>query len=150
MNKTKLLFLIFAMSSIAILAAEDPNGNVALSGQQLRFEHGRGDVVIEPAFLGNGAVQVKGAALVRVPHPIPKPAGSMGWVICPRRSIHITLSSVSVCISVVLAKAPASASFVMEPFTRYRSPPSSAGIRSRFSSSRMSLALIQPFCRATA
>ena len=30
MNKTKLLFLIFAMSSIAILAAEDPYGNVAL------------------------------------------------------------------------------------------------------------------------
>ena len=49
-----------------------------------------------------------------------------------------------------LAKEPASASFVMEPLTRYKSPPSSGGIRSRFSNSRISLALIQPFWRATA
>ena len=30
----------------------------------------------------------------------------------------------------ISGKSPASASFVMEPFTRYRSPPSSAGMRS--------------------
>nr|DAI94589.1 MAG TPA: hypothetical protein [Caudoviricetes sp.] len=38
----------------------------------------------------------------------------------------------------------------MLPLMRYKSPPSSAGMRSRFSSSRISFADIQPFCLAVA
>ena len=48
------------------------------------------------------------------------------------------------------AKIPASCNFVIFPLIRYRSPPSSSGIRSIFSSSRISLALIHPFCLAVA
>mgnify|MGYP000853517910 CR=1 FL=1 len=42
----------------------DPDGNIALTGQKLRLESGRGNIIVKPALLGNGAVKVKGAALV--------------------------------------------------------------------------------------
>ena len=42
----------------------DPDGNIALTGQKLRLEGGGGNIIVKPALLGDGAVKVKGAALV--------------------------------------------------------------------------------------
>ena len=108
----------------------DPDGHISGVLFQLRLKCGRRDLIAPPGLTGNRTVQIQLAfAVCIVPQPVPK-------------LLHL--------LSPPFANAPASCSLVKLPFTRYRSPPSSAGMRFSSSRSRMSLADIQPFCRAVA
>ena len=90
--------------------------------------------VFKPALFGDCTVQCQCSGAVLVSHPVPEPS----------------IQAESSFLYCVPANNPASSSFVIAPLIKYRSPPMSGAIRSRFSSSRISFALIQPFCRAVA
>ena len=108
----------------------DPNGHISGVLFQLCLKSRRCNIVLEPRILCNRTIKVQIMFRSRlVFHPFPKPVQ---------------------LLSPPFANAPASCIFVKLPFTRYKSPPSSAGIRLSSSRSRMSLADIQPFCRAVA
>ena len=109
----------------------DPDGDISVPGIQLVLEKLGSDVIVKPAFLRDGAAQKQCPLRRRPVGPVPE-------------FLH---QNPSCCSD---ANAPAFFSGSILPLMRYRSPPSSAGMRSRFSSSRISLADIQPFWRAVA
>ena len=114
--------------------AVDPDCDRAGVREQLALKRGGRHVIFKPAFLGNRAFQPQHARVRGglIPRPVPE-------------FLHFGTS----CSFVVFAFCVMGMG-TMLPFTRYRFPPSSSDKGLRFSSSRMSLALIQPFCRAMA
>ena len=115
--------------------AVQPYGEITFDLAQFITEQGRCDFITEPCIFRNRPVKKQFRFIsIFVFHEVPK-------------FLHCAVSSF---VSVFWYAIPASESRLMEPLTRYKLPPSSSGIRFISSSSRISLADIQPFCLAVA
>ena len=121
-------------SGYAVTAgAVDPHGDVPGACQEFLLEQLGCDIIIKPTFLCDGAVEKQSPPRRSRCPSVP---GSSASRTSSSVFSSFPLSLGSFCI---LQKAPASRIGSILPLIRYRSPPSSAGMRSRFSSSRCRL-----------
>src|SRR5699024_9416181 len=120
--------------------AVDPHCDITVSRHQFFLKKSRRDFIVIPALFRNRPVQEQ--------HPFNPLLTGILIPDFPAFPVPKLLHRISSSSLFPAANNPASASFVMFPLIRYKSPPCSAVIRSRFSSSRISLVLIQPFCLA--
>ena len=120
---------------------EDTNETELLFNGPISEDTWFGDEVT-PALFRDELSKVKGDLTVWLNSP--------GGDVFAASQIYTMLRNHKGKVTVKINALAASASFVNEPFTRYRLPPSSSGIIFISSSSRISFADIQPFCRAVA